>query len=57
MGTWERDSQGPSFVVTVISNELVVGSELTSVLDKANFHFLLLFFPAESLFEELEWRN
>lgn len=41
---WEGDSQGPSFSIAVISNKLVVGSEPTSLLVKANFHFLLLFF-------------
>lgn len=56
-GEMGRDSQGPSFIIAVISSELVMGSKPTSVPVKANFHFLLLFFPEEKLFEELEWRN
>lgn len=50
-------SQGPSFIVPVTFTGLVVGSKPTYVLVEANFHFLLLFFPAERLFEELKWRN
>lgn len=39
-----REGQEPSFIIPVISNELVVGSEPTSVLVKDNFHFPLSFF-------------